>query len=109
LPLLADSLHLAERRIHLARASSGARNCSSGWAIFEVAKHRVARLCFECRSSVGVDSYFEAVQLAHQCIRRYFQAQGLMHVPSLIIVIIAPINAVLNWILVWGPQPIRLG
>jgi len=32
-----------------------------------------------------------------------------MHVPSLIIGIIAPINALLNWLLVWGPQPIRLG
>ncbi|KAG8733192.1 hypothetical protein FRC11_008051 [Ceratobasidium sp. 423] len=42
-------------------------------------------------------------------IRRYFQAQGLMHVPSLIVGIIAPINALLNWVLVWGPQPIRLG
>ncbi|KAF8699989.1 MATE efflux family protein, partial [Rhizoctonia solani] len=54
--------------------------------------------------SIGLPAYsFNVV------IRRYFQAQGLMHVPSLIIGIIAPINALLNWILVWGPQPIRLG
>ncbi|CAE6467908.1 unnamed protein product [Rhizoctonia solani] len=54
--------------------------------------------------SIGLPAYsFNVV------IRRYFQAQGLMHVPSMIIGIIAPINALLNWILVWGPQPIRLG
>ncbi|QRW23429.1 MATE efflux family protein [Rhizoctonia solani] len=49
--------------------------------------------------SIGLPAYF-------QCCH---SAQGLMHVPSLIIGIIAPINALLNWILVWGPQPIRLG
>jgi len=54
--------------------------------------------------SIGLPGYaFNVV------IRRYFQAQGLMHVPSLIIVVVAPINAVLNWVLVWGPQPVRLG
>lgn len=42
-------------------------------------------------------------------VRRYFQAQGLMHVPSLITGTIAPVNALLNWVLVWGPEPIRLG
>ncbi|KAG9123665.1 hypothetical protein FRC07_014347 [Ceratobasidium sp. 392] len=54
--------------------------------------------------SIGLPAYaFNSVT------RRYFQAQGLMNVPSMIIVIVAPINAVLNWALVWGPQPIRLG
>ncbi|KAG9088645.1 hypothetical protein FRC06_001939 [Ceratobasidium sp. 370] len=41
--------------------------------------------------------------------RRYFQAQGLMHVPSAITIVIAPINIALNYLLVWGPEPIRLG
>ncbi|KAG8697278.1 hypothetical protein FRC09_007971, partial [Ceratobasidium sp. 395] len=41
-------------------------------------------------------------------IRRYFQAQGLMHVPSLITIVVAPINVTLNYLLVWGPEPIRL-
>ncbi|KAI0040201.1 MATE efflux family protein [Auriscalpium vulgare] len=51
--------------------------------------------------------------------RRYFQSQGkpvqnlfasLFTVPTQIIVVIAPINAVLNWLLaVWGPKPIALG
>ncbi|KAJ7138459.1 MATE efflux family protein [Mycena crocata] len=41
--------------------------------------------------------------------RRYFQSQGLFAVPTRIICIVAPINAVLNYILVWGPEPIRLG
>ncbi|KAG8732672.1 hypothetical protein FRC12_019173 [Ceratobasidium sp. 428] len=54
--------------------------------------------------SIGLPAYaFNSVT------RRYFQAQGLMNVPSFIIVIVAPINAILNWVLVWGPQPIRLG
>lgn len=54
--------------------------------------------------SIGLPAYaFNSIT------RRYFQAQGLMNVPSLIIVIVAPINAVLNWLLVWGPQPVRLG
>jgi len=41
--------------------------------------------------------------------RRYFQSQGLFDVPTRIIFVIAPINALLNYILVWGPEPIRLG
>ncbi|KAF8217805.1 mate-domain-containing protein [Mycena galopus ATCC 62051] len=41
--------------------------------------------------------------------RRYFQSQGLFAVPTRIIVVVAPINALLNYILVWGPEPIRLG
>ncbi|KAH9922447.1 mate-domain-containing protein [Amylocystis lapponica] len=41
--------------------------------------------------------------------RRYFQSQGLFAVPTRIILLVAPINALLNWLLVWGPEPIRLG
>ncbi|KAJ7669264.1 MATE efflux family protein [Mycena polygramma] len=41
--------------------------------------------------------------------RRYFQSQGLFAVPTRIICVVAPINALLNYILVWGPEPIRLG
>ncbi|KDQ10315.1 hypothetical protein BOTBODRAFT_164069 [Botryobasidium botryosum FD-172 SS1] len=41
--------------------------------------------------------------------RRYFQSQGLLHVPSIVIMIVAPINVVLQYLLVWGPDPIRLG
>jgi MATE family multidrug resistance protein len=41
--------------------------------------------------------------------RRYFQAQGLFAVPTRIILFVAPINAILNYLLVWGPPPIRLG
>ncbi|KAF8594660.1 MATE efflux family protein [Ceratobasidium sp. AG-I] len=41
--------------------------------------------------------------------RRYFQAQGLLSVPSVITIIVAPINIGLNYLLVWGPEPIRLG
>ncbi|KAF8880025.1 mate-domain-containing protein [Infundibulicybe gibba] len=41
--------------------------------------------------------------------RRYYQSQGLFTVPTQIIIIVAPINALLNYFLVWGPAPIRLG
>ncbi|KAF8582566.1 multidrug/Oligosaccharidyl-lipid/Polysaccharide flippase [Ramaria rubella] len=41
--------------------------------------------------------------------RRYFQSQGLFAVPTHIVMVIAPINALLNYLLVWGPMPIRLG
>ncbi|KAJ6556154.1 mate-domain-containing protein [Mycena capillaripes] len=41
--------------------------------------------------------------------RRYFQSQGLFTVPTRIIMIVAPINALLNWLLVFGPKQIRLG
>ncbi|KAK0239041.1 MATE efflux family protein [Armillaria nabsnona] len=54
--------------------------------------------------SFGLPAY------AFNCIsRRYFQSQGLFAVPTRIIFIVAPINALLNYILVWGPEPIRLG
>ncbi|KAJ7594178.1 mate-domain-containing protein [Mycena floridula] len=54
--------------------------------------------------SLGLPAY------AFNCIsRRYFQSQGLFTVPTQIIFIIAPLNAVLNFLLVWGPEPIRLG
>ncbi|KAF9029825.1 MATE efflux family protein [Hymenopellis radicata] len=54
--------------------------------------------------SLGLPAY------AFNCIsRRYFQSQGLFAVPTRIIFIVAPINAFLNYLLVWGPEPIRLG
>ncbi|KAH9946486.1 MATE efflux family protein [Amylocystis lapponica] len=34
---------------------------------------------------------------------------SLFAVPTRIILLVAPINALLNWLLVWGPEPIRLG
>lgn len=36
-------------------------------------------------------------------------AIGLFDVPTRIIFVIAPLNALLNYLLVWGPEPIRLG
>lgn len=29
--------------------------------------------------------------------------------PTNVILVVAPINAFLNWLLVWGPEPVRLG
>ncbi|KAH9855642.1 MATE efflux family protein [Lenzites betulinus] len=55
-------------------------------------------------SAIGLPAYaFNAVS------RRYFQSQGLFAVPTRIILGVAPINALLNYILVWGPESVRLG
>jgi len=43
---------------------------------------------------------------AEPCHRRYFQSQGLFTVPTKIILVIAPINAFLNWF--FGTQSARL-
>ncbi|KAH0581706.1 hypothetical protein H2248_011392 [Termitomyces sp. 'cryptogamus'] len=54
--------------------------------------------------SMGLPAY------AFNCVsRRYFQSQGRFAVPTQIILIVAPINAVLNYLLVWGPPSVRLG
>jgi MATE family multidrug resistance protein len=54
--------------------------------------------------SLGLPAY------AFNCIsRRYFQSQNLFSIPTRIIIVITPINAILNYLLVWGPEPIRLG
>ncbi|QRV82117.1 MATE efflux family protein [Ceratobasidium sp. AG-Ba] len=45
----------------------------------------------------------------NRVIRRYFQAQGLMHVPGIVVMVVSPINVALNYLLVWGPENIRLG
>ncbi|CAE6415869.1 unnamed protein product [Rhizoctonia solani] len=42
-------------------------------------------------------------------MRRFYQAQGLAHIPTAIMVVIAPINALLCWLLVWGPRPLNAG
>ncbi|KAG1743727.1 MATE efflux family protein [Suillus paluster] len=55
-------------------------------------------------ASLGLPAY------AFNCIsRRYFQSQGLFNVPTRITLGVAPINVFLNYLLVWGPEPIRLG
>ncbi|EGO03410.1 hypothetical protein SERLA73DRAFT_174879 [Serpula lacrymans var. lacrymans S7.3] len=55
-------------------------------------------------SSIGLPAYaFNLIS------RRYFQSQGLFAVPTRIILVIAPINVLLNYLFVWGPESIRLG
>ncbi|KAH7096099.1 MATE efflux family protein [Auriculariales sp. MPI-PUGE-AT-0066] len=55
-------------------------------------------------SSIGLPAY------GVNCVtRRYFQSQGLFDVPTKIIFIVAPLNAAMNVLLVWGPEPIHLG
>ncbi|SCV69552.1 BQ2448_2572 [Microbotryum intermedium] len=44
-----------------------------------------------------------------ECIRRWLQAQGMMVAPVVTLIIAAPLNVLLNYLLVWGPESIRLG
>lgn len=41
--------------------------------------------------------------------RRWLQCQGLMIVPTLSLIVASPINILLNWLLVWGPDSVRIG
>ncbi|KAG6905826.1 hypothetical protein DXG01_000532 [Tephrocybe rancida] len=41
--------------------------------------------------------------------RQYFQSQGLFYIQTRIICIVAPVNVLVNYLLVWGPESIRLG
>lgn len=45
----------------------------------------------------------------NQIAQRYFQSQGLFDVPTRILAVVAPLNAVLNYLLVWGPDCMQLG
>ncbi|CAE6457618.1 unnamed protein product [Rhizoctonia solani] len=42
-------------------------------------------------------------------LRRFYQAQGLVYIPTVIMAVIAPINALLCWLFVWGPGPVNIG
>ncbi|TFY63208.1 hypothetical protein EVG20_g6409 [Dentipellis fragilis] len=54
--------------------------------------------------SIGLPAYtFNAIS------RRYFQSQGLFAVPTRVIMAVAPINALLNYLFVWGPKPFGFG
>ncbi|KZV96894.1 MATE efflux family protein [Exidia glandulosa HHB12029] len=54
--------------------------------------------------SIGLPAFsFNAV------LRRYFQCQGLFNIPTRIILVVAPINALMDYLLVWGPDWLRLG
>ncbi|KAG1836277.1 mate-domain-containing protein [Suillus subalutaceus] len=56
-------------------------------------------------SSFGTSSIFFQLRFANY--RRYFQSQGLFAVPTKIILVVAPINALLE--LLWGPESVRIG
>lgn len=54
--------------------------------------------------SLGLPGY-----AGFEICRRYLQAQGLFHAPTIVLLFVSPLNALLNWLLVWGPDSIRLG
>ncbi|KAJ1988345.1 ethionine resistance protein [Dimargaris cristalligena] len=46
--------------------------------------------------------------LLFECVKRYLQAQGIMHASTLVLCIVAPLNMLTNYALVWY-EPIALG
>lgn len=48
---------------------------------------------------VGTPAY-----IAFECGKRFVQAQGIFHASTIVLVICAPINAFLNYLLVWSPS-----
>ncbi|WVF68910.1 hypothetical protein IAT40_003683 [Kwoniella sp. CBS 6097] len=54
--------------------------------------------------SLGIPGYGGNVLL-----KKYLQAQNLMHVPTYVLFVVAPLNLVMNYLFVWGPDFIRLG
>ncbi|PWY98631.1 MATE efflux family protein [Testicularia cyperi] len=54
--------------------------------------------------SIGLPGY-----AFFETCRRYLQAQGLMHAPTLVLIFVSPLNAIANYLLVWGPESIRMG
>lgn len=42
--------------------------------------------------------------IAFECGKRFLQAQGIFHATTAVLVICAPINAILNYVLVWSPS-----
>jgi MATE family multidrug resistance protein len=54
--------------------------------------------------SLGLPGY-----AGFEICRRYLQAQGLFHAPTIVLLFVSPLNALLNWLLVWGPDSVRLG
>jgi MATE family multidrug resistance protein len=41
--------------------------------------------------------------IAFECGKRFLQAQGIFHATTIVLVICAPTNAILNYVLVWSP------
>ncbi|OCF45939.1 MATE family multidrug resistance protein [Kwoniella heveanensis CBS 569] len=54
--------------------------------------------------SLGIPGYGGNVLL-----KKYLQAQNLMHVPTYVLFVVAPLNLVMNYAFVWGPDFIRIG
>jgi MATE family multidrug resistance protein len=54
--------------------------------------------------SIGIPGYAGNVVL-----KKYLQSQNIMHIPTYVLFVVAPLNVLLNWLLVWGPKPVRLG
>ena len=63
----------------------------------------------EARSFLAVLAIGLPGHALFELCRRFLQAQGLMHAPTIVLLIVSPINALANILLVWGPPWMRLG
>ncbi|OAV89796.1 hypothetical protein PTTG_28569 [Puccinia triticina 1-1 BBBD Race 1] len=46
---------------------------------------------------------------AFEISRRWLQAQGIIYPPTCILLLVSPLNALLSYLFVWGPEPFQLG
>ncbi|KAI9226580.1 MAG: mate-domain-containing protein [Piptocephalis tieghemiana] len=44
-----------------------------------------------------------------ECLKKFLQAQGIMRASTILLLIVSPINALSNYLLVWSPPPLSLG
>jgi MATE family multidrug resistance protein len=54
--------------------------------------------------TIGIPGY-----AANIVLKKYLQAQNIMHIPTYVLFVVAPLNLLLNYLLVWGPDALRLG
>lgn len=47
---------------------------------------------------LGIPAY-----IAFECGKRFVQAQGIFHASTIVLAVCAPVNAILNYVLVWNP------
>lgn len=78
--------------------------------VFWIYSAPVLNFIVEDQKLVGLAvQYLEVVMLsipayiAFECGKRFLQAQGIFHATTAVLVVCAPVNAILNYVLVWSP------
>ncbi|KAG6919097.1 hypothetical protein DXG01_009350 [Tephrocybe rancida] len=101
-------LRMAKRRAYIPSFEAGPRGSPFGRVVLAMDVVRFTSICSEHRRPVSSSHPLFEPNLINSN-RRYFHAQRLFSVQTSIFLFVAPINALANYILVWGPAPVRLG